>query len=282
MVAVICVATILLGHPMEFAPCSNHYVLCGVDHYLPNMDFQQKHDRFPVDDNDDEICTNATNQIPPPRMREIVAEDLLVSIRKLLAACDVAGVRIWASGSTLLGAVRHEGFVPWCPMANFAILQEDLPSLVAMRDLLEYGGTHILSVSEDGKYLYQPRYTIRRPNIVISIYGELEGVGGLRLLAPCTPFDELHRPTFEHASASPRKVFSMHDVFPLKMLAFEGSPIPVPRSYRTILKQLYGPTYLRKVGRVPVLFSPFGEIRQWDQLGQTSLMRLLSSSSFRK
>lgn len=48
---------------------------------------------------------------------------------KLMEVCRKHGLQIWMEGGTLLGAVRHEGFIPWDDDIDFAMMRDDYDRL---------------------------------------------------------------------------------------------------------------------------------------------------------
>lgn len=54
----------------------------------------------------------------------------LVEILKVLAAiCQEHGIKWWLSSGTLLGAVRHDGFIPWDDDIDIVMLKDDFRKL---------------------------------------------------------------------------------------------------------------------------------------------------------
>lgn len=74
---------------------------------------------------------NRGGYVVPAEMKEAwaVQMDLL---NQLVNVCKTYGLRVWVTDGTLLGAVRHHGFIPWDDDIDVMMLREDYDKLLAL------------------------------------------------------------------------------------------------------------------------------------------------------
>lgn len=69
--------------------------------------------------------------VPSASMRQVWACELDL-LKHLLDVCERNNLKIWAEGGTLLGAIRHHGFIPWDDDIDMAMFRDDYDKLLSI------------------------------------------------------------------------------------------------------------------------------------------------------
>lgn len=84
--------------------------------------------------------------------------------------CRRHGIRYWLSSGTLIGAVRHGGFIPWDDDVDVEMLRDDYEKLITIFEN-EPNPKFILQTHRTDFYYFQPFAKLRDPNSLIKETG---------------------------------------------------------------------------------------------------------------
>jgi lipopolysaccharide cholinephosphotransferase len=80
------------------------------------------YDNLPID----QFFRELPKSVGPLRLLQQTSISLL---EELIEICSINGIKYWAVGGTLIGSVRHQGFIPWDDDIDIGILRDDIIKL---------------------------------------------------------------------------------------------------------------------------------------------------------
>jgi len=152
--------------------------------------------------------------------------------------CRKHNIKYWCIAGTLIGAMRHSGWVPWDGDVDIGMLREDYDKfkIYAQTEL----PFHIELTEPKGK----PCYKIRDNNTHYK-YTEFGNNNDLNNGVQLDIFifnrdkdNNIHG--LLSSSTWPKSIVSDSDIFPLKELKFDGISVYVPNKYKKLSIDLWG------------------------------------------
>jgi len=181
-------------------------------------------------------------RLPSPRPR-LIRASVLAEMARLLRYADAVlteqEIPFWISCGTLLGAIRHQGFIPWDDDIDVQLELRDRTRLVSLTARFKHDGFVLLEAAGGYKLACDNRW--RYPYIDLVM---VERVGDVLKL--CYPLTSDGRSTFAKAVQWPNECLEVDDVFPLVRVPFEFFTVPAPGHTLEAVRHMYGESSLNE------------------------------------
>lgn len=112
---------------------------------------------------DEELCGHFVSK----EIKKLWNIQLLMA-RELLRVCNKHNLKIWGMSGTLLGAIRHEGFIPWDDDMDFMMLRDDYDKLQSIAKT-EFKAPYFFQSAYTEKGYYRGHSQIRYDNTAMII-----------------------------------------------------------------------------------------------------------------
>ena len=194
----------------------------------------------------------------------------LVTILKLWNEfAKECGIGYWACGGTLLGAVRHSGFIPWDNDIDISIMLSDLKKVKNNLDkhpILKY----YESMCGLRVYLHSEETTVM-DIFICDNYNKIT-------INFCGPLSDESESTWWMSETFPNQHIYNSELYPLKELAFEDTTIMVPNNEINVLYRNFSDKCLTacKISNHVTLHEGFFNRKEYQE-GHYTLCKYINS-----
>ena len=200
--------------------------------------------------------------IPKDYYKEEIKNDFLVDterkkiwaveldlLSELLRVCNKYGLKIFADGGTMLGAVRHKGFIPWDDDIDMVMLREDYTRLCQVADA-EFAEPYFFQTEHTDPGSMRGHAQLRNSNTTAILKRDADKKFQFNqgIFIDIFPMDNLpdeekeRQKFFEHLKALNRKAM-VYSRLTARYSSYVNSPDrqnPIKKSFLNIFYQLYG------------------------------------------
>ena len=170
-----------------------------------------------------------------PLLRSERAAEFKHMYRTLEDVCARHGIDVWVSGGTLLGAIRHQGFIPWDDDMDVHVRVTDVPRLLGpdtKQDLLA-NGLKCQTCDRLDVIKVVRTDTLNKMFIDVLAEGRVGDHWGT-----CANDITQHPPRCDQLH--PNEMWREEDVFPLQRVPFEDIEVWIPHRPHVMLDTQYG------------------------------------------